>query len=76
MLLSLLSEAQLPWSAGKSEAECLRMKKNTDIAELTSELGCPLVRHQSFFKHERERFQYINCVNEPVPLLYIDGGVH
>lgn len=43
LLLSLLNGAQLPWSSSKSAEECLRMKRDTDIAQLAASLGCPPV---------------------------------
>ena len=43
MLLALLNGAELPWSAGKSAAECLQLKRNADIHQLAADLGCPPV---------------------------------
>jgi hypothetical protein len=40
LLLSLLNGAELPWSSSKSEKECLQMKKNADIGQIASKLGC------------------------------------
>ena len=40
VLLSLFNRGELPWEHSKSDTELLAMKRNCDIRELATSLGC------------------------------------